>query len=231
MNTQQVSSLPIKNWSREDQPIQRLQASGARSLSDAELLAVLIGTGTRGKSAVDVARNLLARFDNSLSRLGKARLDEIVSTEGIGLTTATRIAAAIEIANRRQKPEENPEISTATRIYCNMIPYMKDLDVEEFWILLMNQNFRLIRKERISRGGITETAVDIRIIMRQAVLSNATVMAVCHNHPSGSLSPSRADENLTRSISRACQIMNIHFMDHVIVTDGAYYSFREEGRC
>lgn len=230
MNTSSVSSLPIKNWSKEDQPIQRLQASGAQSLTDAELLAVLIGSGTKGKSAVNVARNLLAKFDNSLSKLGKARLDEIVGVEGIGLTTATKIAAAIEIANRRQKPDENPDLSTATRIYNNMIPYMKDLDVEEFWVILMNQNYRLIKKERISRGGITETAVDIRIIMREAVLNNSCAMAVCHNHPSGSLSPSRADEELTRSIKKACEVMRIHFLDHVIVTDGNYYSFHELGR-
>ena len=231
MNTTTFSSLPIKDWSKEDQPIQRLQASGAQSLTDAELLAVLIGSGTKGRSAVEVARDLLSRFGNSLSRLGKAKISEMTAVEGIGLTTATRIAAAMEVGNRRQRPEERPQINTAVRIYNNMLPVMKDLDVEEFWILMMDNRYGLIRKERISRGGITETAVDIRIIIREAVLNNATVMAVCHNHPSGSLSPSRADEELTKSIMNACNLMRIYFLDHVIVTDGNYYSFHENGRC
>ena len=108
---------------------------------------------------------------------------------------------------------------------------MQDLDVEEFWALFMNQHYRLIKKVRISHGGITETAVDIRIIIREAVLANATILAVCHNHPSGSLSPSRADDDLTKSIGRACELMRIHFMDHIIVTDGQYYSYRELGKC
>jgi DNA repair protein RadC len=112
-----------------------------------------------------------------------------------------------------------------------MRPVMQDLDVEEFWVLLMNQHYRLIKKVRISHGGITETAVDIRIIMREAVLANTTILAVCHNHPSGNLTPSRADDELTKGIMRACEVMNIHFLDHVIVTDGQYYSYHETGKC
>ena len=112
-----------------------------------------------------------------------------------------------------------------------MHPQMQDLDVEEFWILLLNQNHRLIKKVRISHGGITETAVDIRIIIREAVLANATILAVCHNHPSGNLTPSHADNELTKDIKRACELMRIHFMDHVIITDGQYYSYHELGKC
>jgi DNA repair protein RadC len=112
-----------------------------------------------------------------------------------------------------------------------MHPTMQDLDVEEFWILLMNQHYQLIKKVRISHGGITETAVDIRIIIREAVIANATILAVCHNHPSGSLSPSRADDELTKTIQKACELMRIYFMDHVIVTDGQYYSYHELGKC
>jgi DNA repair protein RadC len=108
---------------------------------------------------------------------------------------------------------------------------MQDLDVEEFWALLMNQHYRLIKKVRISRGGITETPVDVRIIMKEAVLANCTILAVCHNHPSGNLSPSHADKDLTRSIKRACELLNIYFLDHVIITDGQYYSFKEQGQC
>ncbi len=231
MNNSKVSNLTIKNWSKEDQPIHRMQSLGAQNLSDAELLAVLIGSGTKGRSAVEIARDLFAKFNNSLNSVGKARLDEITSVEGIGLTTACRILAAIEVGKRRIKHEETPDLGTAVRIYNFMLPLMKDLDTEEFHIILMNQNFHLIKRIRISHGGITETAVDIRIIIREAVMNNATILACCHNHPSDSLRPSHADEVLTRSIIKACELMRIYFADHVIITDGAYYSFREEGKC
>ena len=121
-------------------------------------------------------------------------------------------------------------MSTATRIYNYMLPKMQDLATEEFHILLINQNFRLIKSERISQGGITEVSADIRIMIREAVLNNATIMAVCHNHPSGSTRPSRVDDTLTQSVKQACEVMRIHFLDHVIVTDGAYYSYHEQGK-
>ena len=151
---------------------------------------------------------------------------------GIGEAKAITILAACELGKRRQaeSPEERPKLETATKIYNEMRPQMQDLDVEEFWALLLNQNYRLIKKVRISHGGISETSVDVRIILREAVLANATILAVCHNHPSGNLSPSRQDEELTKAIQRACDVMRIYFMDHVIVTDGQYYSFHEVGR-
>ena len=130
-----------------------------------------------------------------------------------------------------EAPEERPDLGTATRIYNHMHPIMQDLDVEEFWVLFLNQNYRLIKKIRISHGGLTETAVDIRIIIREAVIANCTVLVACHNHPSGGLKPSTYDDRLTTSLAKACQLMNIRFLDHVIVTDGAYYSYHEQGRC
>jgi DNA repair protein RadC len=129
-----------------------------------------------------------------------------------------------------ESSEERPDLGTATRIYNYMRPLLQDRDVEEFWVLLMNQNYRLIKRVRISHGGITETAVDIRIIMREAVLANATILAVCHNHPSGNIKPSNADDQLTRAISKACELMQIRFLDHVIITDGQYYSYNELGK-
>ena len=212
MNNQNLSNLTIKNWSKEDQPIQKIQSLGANTLSDAELLAAIIGSGTKNRSAVEVAQHLLSSFNNSLSAIGKARIDELTAVEGIGLTTACKISAAIEIGKRR-------------------VPFMKDLQHEESYVILMNQNFHLIKRVLIGRGGITETSVDIRIIMREAVLSNATIMAFCHNHPSGSIKPSKCDDNLTNSLIRACETMRIHFTDHVIVTDGQYYSYHENGKC
>ena len=231
MNTQNVSNLTIKNWSKEDQPIQKIQSLGANTLSDAELLAAIIGSGTKNRSAVEVAQHLLSSFNNSLSAIGKARIDELTAVEGIGLTTACKISAAIEIGKRREKTVETPDLQTAFRIYKYMLPVMKDLQHEESYVILMNQNFRLIKRVLIGRGGITETSVDIRIIMREAVLSNATIMAFCHNHPSGSIKPSKCDDNLTNSLIRACETMRIHFTDHVIVTDGQYYSYHENGKC
>ena len=231
MNTAALR-LSIKQWAPEDRPTERLQRLGAESLTDGELLAILIGSGTQQYSAVDIANHVLGKFNRNLNTLGKARFDEILDTEGVGTQTACKILAAVELGRRRQTatPELHPDMGTATRIYDYMLPKMQDLATEEFHILLMNQNYRLIKQVRISQGGITETCADIRVMMREAVLCNATILAACHNHPSGSLSPSRADDELTRAIKEACRVMRIHFLDHVIVTDGAYVSYRELGK-
>ena len=231
MNTAALR-LSIKQWAPEDRPTERLQRLGAESLTDGELLAILIGSGTQQYSAVDIANHVLGKFNRNLNTLGKARFDEILDTEGVGTQTACKILAAVELGKRRQMatPELHPDMSTATRIYNYMLPKMQDLATEEFHILLMNQNYRLVKSVKISQGGITETSADIRVMMREAVLCNATILAACHNHPSGSLSPSRADDELTRAIKEACRLMRIHFLDHVIVTDGAYMSYREQGK-
>ena len=225
--------LNINQWAEEDRPREKLVRLGAEALSNAELLAILIGSGSPKESAVDLMKRVLNDCKNNLNTLGKLSLRELCQYNGIGEAKAITILAACELGKRRQAetPEERPDLGTATRIYNHMHPVMQDLDVEEFWALLLNQHYRLIKKVRISHGGITETSVDIRVIMREAVLANCTILAVCHNHPSGNLSPSKADEALTRSISRACEVMNIHFLDHVIVTDGQYYSFHEQGKC
>ena len=231
MNTATVRQS-IKQWALEDRPTERLQRLGAESLTDGELLSILIGSGTQQYSAVDIANQVLGRFSNNLNTVGKARFDEILATEGVGTQTACKILAAVELGRRRQMatPELHPDMSTATRIYNYMLPKMQDLATEEFHVLLINQNFRLIKSECISQGGITEVSADIRIMIREAVLNNATVMAVCHNHPSGSTRPSRVDDTLTQSVKKACELMRIHFLDHVIVTDGAYYSYHEQGK-
>ena len=224
--------LPISKWSIEDRPTEKLQRLGTDSLTDAELLAILIGSGTQQYSAVDIAKHVMGKFNNNLNTLGKARFDEFDDIEGVGTQTACKIMAAVELGKRRQlaTAELHPDMSTATRIYNYMLPKMQDLNHEEFWVLLMNQNYKLLKAERISIGGITETSADIRIIMREAVLNNATILAAVHNHPSGSLTPSRADDTLTTAIKNACSIMRVYFLDHVIVTDGAFYSFHEMGK-
>ena len=232
MSTAATMRLPISRWSIEDRPTEKLQRLGTDSLTDAELLAILIGSGTQQYSAVDIAKHVMGKFNNNLNTLGKARFDEFEDIEGVGTQTACKIMAAVELGKRRQAAtaELRPDMSTATRIYNYMLPKMQDLNHEEFWVLLMNQNYRLLKAERISIGGITDTSADIRIIMREAVLNNATILAAVHNHPSGSLTPSRADDTLTTAIKNACSVMRIHFLDHVIVTDGAFYSFHEMGK-
>lgn len=228
-----MEKLTINNWAEEDQPREKMASLGAEALSNAELLAILIGSGSTKESAVDLMKRVLADSKNNLNTLGKMSIHELCQYNGIGEAKAITILAACELGKRRQmeRPEERPDLGTATRIYNHMHPIMQDLDVEEFWVLLMNQHYRLIKKLRISHGGITETAVDIRIIMKEAVLANTTILAVCHNHPSGNLKPSRQDDELTKSIKRACELMHIHFLDHVIITDGQYYSYHEQGKC
>ena len=228
-----MEKLTINNWAEEDRPREKMASLGAEALSNAELLAILIGSGSTKESAVDLMKRVLADSKNNLNTLGKMSIHELCQYNGIGEAKAITILAACELGKRRQmeSPEERPDLGTATRLYNYMHPIMQDLDVEEFWVLLLNQHYRLIKKVRISHGGITETAVDIRIIMKEAVLANTTILAVCHNHPSGNLKPSRQDDELTKSIKRACELMHIHFLDHVIITHGQYYSYHESGLC
>lgn len=227
-----ADKLNINQWAEEDRPREKLERLGSQSLSDAELLAILVGSGSPKEDAVTLMKRLLNDCNNNLNTLGKKTIRDLCQYNGIGPAKAITIMAACELGKRRQKekPEERPDLGTATYIYNYMHPKLQDLDVEEFWILLMNQHYRLIKEERVSRGGITETAVDVRIIMREAVLCNATILAVCHNHPSGSITPSKPDDQLTQSIKRACEVMRIHFLDHVILADGCYFSYREQGK-
>lgn len=228
-----TDKLTIAHWSPEDQPRERLRDLGPQALSDAELLAILVGSGSRNESAVELMKRLLADCNNNLNTLGKRSIHELMQYHGIGEAKAITILAACELGKRRQReqPEERPDLGTATRIYNYLHPRMQDLDVEESWLLLMNQNYRLIKSQRLSHGGITETAVDIRLIIKEAVMANATILAIAHNHPSGSLRPSKNDDQLTQAVKQACDIMRIHFLDHIIITDGSYYSYHEQGKC
>ena len=231
-NTADTVKMTIRQWATEDRPSEKLQMYGAQSLSDSELLSIVIGSGTNRYTAVDIAQNILDKFDRNLNSLGKARFDEIKDVEGVGTYTSCRIMAAVELGRRRQMAtaKVRPDMSTATRIYEYLRPRMMDLQTEHFYVLLINQNFRLLKAECISVGGITEVSVDVRIIMREALLNNAPLVAIAHNHPSGSTRPSRVDDMLTQSVKKACDTMRIGLIDHVIVTDGAYYSFAESGK-
>ena len=224
--------MSVGQWAETDRPRHKLNTLGAQALTNDELLSILIGTGSREEDAVRLCARVLADCGNNLNTLGKRSADELMQYNGLGFSKVMAILAAVELGKRRQlaQVEETPDLGTATRIYNYMHPQMMDLQTEEFWAILMNQHYRLIKAVRISRGGITQTAVDIRVIMRECVTNNATILAVCHNHPSGNIHPSMEDDNLTRQIDRACNIMHVHFLDHIIITDGYYYSYHESGK-
>lgn len=227
-----MSKLNINQWAEEDRPREKMERMGANALSNAELLAILIGSGSKDETAVDLMKHIMSDCDNNLNTLGKKSIHELTQYKGLGPAKAITILAACELGKRRSHEEvgSQPCLNSSANIYDYMHPIMQDLDVEEAWVLLMNQQFKLIKAERLSHGGITETAVDVRLIMKEAILNNATVIALVHNHPSNNAIPSRQDDQLTVNVKKACETMRILLMDHVIVTDGKYYSYYDKGR-
>ena len=227
-----TDKLTIKQWNEADMPREKFERLGAEALSNSELLAILIVSGNTKESAVDLMKRVMNDCGNNLNTLGKKSIAELCEYEGIGPAKAITILAACELGKRRQleKAEERLDLGSAVAIYEHMHPLMQDLDVEEAWVLLMNRNFKLIKKVRISHGGISETAVDVRVIMKHAIMNNATVIALCHNHPSNNPRPSGDDDRLTKRMKEACQLMRIFFLDHLIITDGRYYSYHAEGK-
>ena len=227
-----MSNITIARWAEEDRPREKLMQNGPGVLSDSELLAILIGSGSTKESAVSLMQRILAGCGNNLNTLGKMSLHELMRYNGIGEAKAVTILAACELGKRRHATPAavRPDLGSASAAYDYMLPKMQDLDVEEAWVLLMNQRFHLIKAVRLSHGGLSETAVDVRIVMREAILAGATVLTLCHNHPSGNCRPSGDDDRLTQKIRKACETMRIYMADHLIVTDGCYYSYAEEGR-
>ena len=228
-----AGKLSITQWAEEDRPREKLMKKGAQALSNAELFAILIGSGSTKETAVELMKRVLKDCKNNLNTLGKKSIRELCQYNGIGEAKAITVLAACELGKRRQleDAEERLDMGSATAIYNLMLPRMQDLDVEEAWIVLMNQHYRLIKDPiRISHGGISETAVDVRIAIKEALLANATILALCHNHPSNNIKPSREDDKLTERVKKACEVMRIHFLDHLIITDGHYYSYHEQGR-
>lgn len=224
--------MKINEWAKEDRPREKMERLGAEALSNAELLAILIGSGTPNESAVELMQKVLSQSNNNLNTLGKKSIKELMAFKGVGPAKAITILAACELGKRRQQElaEERLCLDSSQGIYQLMRPTLQDLDAEEAWLLLLNQQCKLIKKMRLSHGGLTQTMVDVRILVREALLANATLIVLCHNHPSGSLHPSREDDHLTERVKKACDLMSLHFIDHLIITDGAYYSYRDEGR-
>ena len=229
-----MEKLSITDWADEDRPREKLMTLGAAALTNAELLAILIGSGSTEETGVGLMQRVMNDCNNNLNTLGKKTIAELTGGryKGLGPAKAVTIPAACELGKRRQteKAEERRRMDSAQAIYEMMHPRMQDLPTEQAWVLLMNQNFKLIRAVQISNGGISETAVDVRIILKEALLSNATVIALCHNHPSNNASPSGDDDRLTQRLKKACETMRIYMLDHIIVTDGAYYSYMENGK-
>ena len=226
-----TDKLSINQWAEEDRPREKLMSRGASALSNAELLAIIIGSGNAEDSAVELMRKVLSRYQNSLNLLGKCTVDDLCQFKGIGPAKAVSILAASELGKRRkeEEPLQRRVIRSSADIYSYFHPLLCDLPIEEFWVLLLNQASKVIDAVRIGQGGIVGVTVDIRRILREAVIHNATSLIVCHNHPSGNIRPSYEDNVLTHSLKKAADTMSIRMVDHVILTDGAYYSYNDEG--
>lgn len=224
--------LRINEWAEEDRPREKVLLQGVSSLSNAELLAILIGSGNTEETAVELMRKILEACHNSLSELGKCTVDDLCVYKGIGPAKAITILAASELGKRRkeEEPRERQQIRNSEHIYQYFYPLMCDLSIEECWVMLLNQAAKVIQAVKISSGGLASTQVDIRCILREALLKRATSLILCHNHPSGNVHPSGDDDRLTQALFQASKVMNIRMLDHVIVTDGNYYSYADEGR-
>jgi len=223
--------IPIKHWSAEERPRERLLRYGEKVLTNAELIAILLRSGNRNESAVDLARRLLAVCNNDLNRLAQMDVREMMKINGMGLAKSLSLIAAFELARRRDREFSSSEkfIHTADDAYMAFRPHLSDLDHEEFWILLLNKRHKPLRTMRISAGGLDATIVDARMIFRHALLEKATALIIAHNHPSGSLRPSKDDIRLTERIYQLGEQLNITLLDHLIIGHNRYLSFKGEG--
>ena len=225
------NSISIKNWSEDDRPREKLILKGKSVLSDAELIAILIGSGSKNESAVELSKKILASVANNLNELGKLNLSQLCNFKGIGEAKAVTIIAAMELARRRRSEEviELTKITSSKIIFEIMQPIIGELPHEEFWVLYLNNANKVIAKNQLSKGGMTGTVVDVRIILKSALESGAVGILLCHNHPSGNLKPSEADIEITKKIKTAGKSLDINVLDHLIITQNGYYSFADEG--
>ncbi len=224
-------SLGIKKWAVEDRPREKLMNKGVHALSDSELLAIIIGTGTRNASAVDLAREILSEVNNNLFELGKLSIAEMQKRfKGIGKAKAISIAAAIEIGKRHASTTHNPlpKITSSDDAFKQIRPVLSGLNHEEFWTLFMDRSNRVIGKEKSSQGGISSTIFDVRLILKSAIEKLASSIIICHNHPSGNTMPSNNDKQITYKMQEASKLMDIQLLDHIIVCGNTYYSFADE---
>lgn len=220
----------IKTWAEEDQPREKLLLKGKSSLSDAELLAILIGSGSTQLTAVDLCKIILNEYKNNLNELAKCSVNDFIKFKGIGEAKAVTIVAAIELGRRRKEEEvlKKIKISSSNEAYNFLKPYLMDLDHEQFWILLLNRNLELIKPIQISSGGVSGTIADPKIIFKYAIENLANAIILSHNHPSGNLKPSEADIQLTKKLKQASQLFDINLADHIIFTNHGFYSMSDQ---
>ena len=229
----ELAKLSVKDWSPEDQPREKLMSKGIGALSNAELLAIILRSGTKNETVVELSQRILQSFGNDLNRLGKASANDLMSNfKGVGEAKAIGIIAALELGKRRKADDMNDrkKIICSMDIYNYFYPFLSDLQHEEFWALFLNHSNRIIDRYRISQGGVTETIVDGKIIYKEAITRLASFVILCHNHPSGNCFPSSHDNTITLRIKKGLEQLEMHLLDHVILTGGSYYSFADEGR-
>lgn len=227
------SKFTIKQWAEEDRPREKMLLKGVRSLSTAELLAILIGSGSRETSAVDLCKQMLGDVDHNLQLLGRKNVSELVKDyKGIGEAKAITILAAMELGRRRQmeKAIERPQITGSTSVAEVFQPLLSDLGHEEFWVLLLNRNNRIISSEKVSQGGVSGTVVDLKLIFKTALDRLASAIVLCHNHPSGNTEPSAEDIRITQKCKDGGAVLGIDVLDHIIIAADQYYSFSDNGR-
>ena len=225
------TNIPINQWKDDDRPREKMLSKGRESLSDAELVAILIGSGNRQESAVDLSKRILASVNNNLNELATLSVSDLMKFKGVGEAKAISIITAITLGRRTQLENAmiKPIINSSKSVFNIMQPIIGNLNHEEFWILFLNNSNKVIHKKQLSKGGITGTLVDVRMLFKKAVELLAVGIIVCHNHPSGKLKPSESDKNLTQKIKDAGVVLDIKLLDHIIITEKDYFSFADEG--
>ncbi len=228
----EYSNLKIKDWAIEDRPREKLLKKGIASLSDAELIAILIGTGTKNESAVELAKKVLKNANNNLNELGKLEIKDLQKSKGIGEAKAIIITAALELGRRRKVTDiiQKQKISSSNDVFEIFQPLLGDLPHEEFWILLLNRSNKIIDRFKISQGGISGTVIDARLILKTAIEKLASSIILCHNHPSGNKMPSDADDSITRKLVDGGKLLDIKVLDHIIISDTQFFSYADEGK-
>lgn len=225
-----AEKLSIKEWAEADRPREKLIIKGKAALSDAELIAILIGSGTKAQSAVELARSILSQYSNDLNHLARLSLSDLKKFNGIGEAKAVSIISALELGRRRKNIETSakPKITCSADVFNHLQPYLMDLDHEQFWALYLNRSNTILQIEQISSGGVTGTVVDSKVIFKKALAHLACGIILAHNHPSGNLKPSHQDIQLTKKMKVAGQTLDINVLDHIIFTDHGYFSFADE---
>ncbi len=228
---EKLASFSIKNWADDDKPREKLVQKGCFVLSDAELIAILIGSGSRDESAVELSKRILASVDHNLNELGKLSVNQLMRFKGIGEAKAVSIAAALEMGRRRRTDDTKKitAITSSKDAFELLYPLIGELPHEEFWILYLNNSNKVIHKSQLSKGGITGTLVDVRLVMKQALELGAVGIILAHNHPSGTLKPSLADKQITEKLKKASEALDIKILDHLIVAQHQYLSFADKG--